>query len=99
MNHDIIRPMKQNIANYTVVINKEKRTGTKKTCYTAFVPTLGIATDADTLEEVQKEIQSLIQFHLECLVSEGEKIQIEDNNVLVARSQVSLPHNAQIATN
>ena len=53
--------MKQNIANYTVVINKEKRTGTKKTCYTAFVPTLGIATDADTLEEVQKEIQSLIQ--------------------------------------
>ncbi len=91
--------MKQNIANYTVVINKEKRTGTNKICYSAFVPTLGIAADADSLEEVQKEIQALIQFHIECLTKEGEKIVVETSNVLVARSQVRLPQNAQIAAN
>ena len=91
--------MKQTIANYTVVINKEKRAGTNKNCYSAFVPILGIATDADTLEKVQQEIKDLIQFHLECLAQEGEEIQIEGNNVLVARSEVVLPHNAQITTN
>lgn len=91
--------MKQNIANYTVVINKERRTGTNKSCYSAYVPTLGIATDADSLDKVQKEIQTLIQFHLECLAKEGEKIVVETSEVLVARSQVILPQNAQIATN
>ncbi len=66
--------MKQKIANYTVVIEKEKRTGTKRLCYTAFVPTLGIATEADTLEEVEKKIQGLIEFHLDCLVAENKEI-------------------------
>jgi len=91
--------MKQKIANYTVVINKEKRTGTDQTCYGAFVPTFGIATDADTLEEIQKEVQSLIQFHLDSLAQEGEQIQIEDNNILVMRSEVLLPQNVQVAAN
>ncbi len=66
--------MKQQIADYTVVIEKQKRLGTNQLCYTAFVPTLGIATDADTLKEVKKEVQSLIQFHIDCLAKEGEGI-------------------------
>lgn len=45
--------MKQKITNYTV-----------KTCYVAQVPTLGIATEANSLEKVEKEIRSLIEFHL-----------------------------------
>ena len=44
--------------------------GTKKECFFAYVPVLGIATDADTLEQVQKEIKSLIEFHLQCLAEE-----------------------------
>lgn len=45
--------MKQKVANYTVVIEKEKRIGTNKTYYTAFVPLLGIATEADTIEKAE----------------------------------------------
>jgi predicted RNase H-like HicB family nuclease len=91
--------MKHDIANYTVVINKEKRTGTDKTCYSALVPALGIATDADTLEAIQKEVQTLIQFHLDSLAQEGEEIVVENSDVLVTRSQVILPENAQVTTN
>jgi len=91
--------MKQRITNYTVIINKEKRTGTNLECFSAFVPTLGIATDADSLEEIQKEIKKLIQFHLESLASENEKIPVEDKSLLVARSEVLLPENAQVTTN
>lgn len=91
--------MKQRIINYTVIINKEHRTGTKQDCFNALVPTLGIATDADTLDEVQEEIKKLIQFHLESLVDEGEKIPVENKSLLVARSEVLLPENAQITTN
>lgn len=63
--------MKQKVANYTVIIEKEIRTGTKKACYSAYVPLLGIATEADTIEDVQEEVKSLIGFHLQCLSTEN----------------------------
>ncbi len=91
--------MKQRITNYTVIINKEKRLGTDLTCFSAFVPTLGIATDANTLDQVQKAVKELIEFHLESLTQEGEKIPVEDKSLLVARSEVTIPENGQIATN
>lgn len=66
--------MKQQVANYTVIIEKEKRTGTNQVCYTAFVPLLGIATEADNIEEAQEAAQDLIQFHLDTLAEEGKEI-------------------------
>ncbi|MDO8570701.1 MAG: type II toxin-antitoxin system HicB family antitoxin [Candidatus Daviesbacteria bacterium] len=89
--------MKQNIANYTVVIEKEKRTGTDKICYTAFVPFLGIAVEADSIEKAEQEIQSLIQFHIESLAEEKVEIPVEQNNNFVTKSTVNLPFNAIIA--
>lgn len=89
--------MKQNIANYTVVIKKEKRTGTNNICYTAFVPFLGITTEADTIEKAEQEIQSLIQFHIESLAQEGAEIPVERSNSFVTKSEVSLPAGAIIA--
>lgn len=89
--------MKQRIANYTVVIEKDKRTGTGKPCYTAFVPTLGIATESDTLEKVEKETQALIEFHLDCLARESKEIPIESQHPLITRLGAVLPVNAQLA--
>lgn len=63
--------MQKRLANYTVIINREKRTGTSHICFVASVPTLGIATEADTLDKVQEEVRALIQFHLGCLVKES----------------------------
>ncbi len=91
--------MKQRITNYTVIINKEQRTGSKQKCFSAFVPTLGIATDADTLEQVQKRVERLIQFHIDSLAQEGEQIPVEEKSLLVARSEALIPENAQITPN
>lgn len=89
--------MKQRIANYTVVIEKQKRMGTDKTCFMAFVPILGIATEADTIEKVEKEIKSLIQFHIESLGEEGEEIPIETGEAFITRLQANLPKGALFA--
>ncbi len=91
--------MKKRVANYTVIIEKEFRTGTKTPCYSAYVPVLGVATDADSLEEVQDAIKKLVEFHLESLVQEGEAIPIEKTPSLVTRFEARIPENAQIASN
>lgn len=88
--------MKQKIANYTVIIERQKRMGTNKMCYMAYVPLLGIATDADTIEKVERDIKSLIEFHLESLVAEGEEIPLETGETFITRSQVNLPKGASL---
>lgn len=88
--------MKQQVANYTVIIEKQKRLGTTTFCYTAYVPVLGIATDADTIENVEKEIKLLIQFHLKSLRDEGEDIPTETEHMLITRSEVVIPRGAVV---
>ena len=89
--------MKQQIANYTVVIEKEKRTGTKKDCYTAMVPLLGIATEADTLSQVKKDIKELVQFHVECLSEEGSEIPVETGESVITKVAAFLPSKTRLA--
>lgn len=89
--------MQQKIANYTVIIERQRRLGTNKICYMAYVPILGIATDADTIEKVEKDIRSLIKFHLESLVKEGEDIPLETEEAFITKSQVNLPKGASFA--
>ncbi|MBI4028784.1 MAG: type II toxin-antitoxin system HicB family antitoxin [Candidatus Blackburnbacteria bacterium] len=89
--------MKQNIANYTVVIEKEKRLGTNKECYSAVVPVLGIATEADTLDQAQKDIQVLVQFHIESLSEEGEDIPVESKQSFVTKIEALLPKKTHLA--
>lgn len=90
--------MKQRIANYTVIIEKEKRTGTNQFCYTAFVPMLGIATEANTIEKSEKAATALIKFHLESLVQEGEEIPVETENSFVTKATVKLPSSASFSS-
>ncbi|MBI2590492.1 MAG: type II toxin-antitoxin system HicB family antitoxin [Candidatus Blackburnbacteria bacterium] len=89
--------MKQSIANYTVVIEKEKRLGTNKECYSAVVPVLGVATEADTLDRVQKDIQALVQFHIESLSEEGETIPVESKQSFVTKIEAFLPKKTHLA--
>ncbi|PIR80144.1 MAG: hypothetical protein COU25_01550 [Candidatus Levybacteria bacterium CG10_big_fil_rev_8_21_14_0_10_35_13] len=89
--------MKQNITNYTVIIEKEKRTGTNKDCYAAFVPALGIATEADTLEQVKNDIKALVQFHIESLSEEGSEIPVESGKSFVTTVAAFLPSKTRLA--
>lgn len=91
--------MKQTVANYTVIIEEQVRTGSKKSCYYAYVPILGIATEADTLMEIKKEIKKLVEFHIESLAEEGEEIPVEQKPSIITMLRTILPKNAQIAAN
>ena len=86
--------MQRQVANYTVIIEKQRRLGTKQWCYAASVPILGIGTEADTIEQVEKEITALIQFHLDSLVTEGKEVPVEKSQSLITRSEVYLPKGA-----
>lgn len=83
--------MNKRIADYTVIFERQKRVGSDEECYVAFVPVLGIATDGDTLEESQKAIKSLIQFHVDSLVGEREEVPVESQAPFVTRIQTNLP--------
>lgn len=72
--------MKQHIKNYLeyrIVIAPDVRTGSRRTCFTAFVPVLGIAAEGDTVEEARENAKNLITFHLESLKKEGAALPIE----------------------
>jgi len=89
--------MKQKITNYTVIIEKEKRTGTNIDCYSAYVPAFGIATEADTLSQVKREIKELMQFHIETLIEEGSNIPIESRKSLVIKIPTLIPSKSRLA--
>lgn len=91
--------MKQKVADYTVIIKKETRLGTKNACYSAYVPLLGIGTEADTLKKVKNETRNLIEFHLESLAAEGEEIPMEKEVSIIATLSALLPKNAQVTSN
>ena len=76
---------------YSVVIAPDTRTGSDKKCFTAFVPALGIATDADTVEEAFARIKKLITFHLESLRKEDKTIPLErGESEFVATARIPL---------
>ena len=90
--------MKKQMTNYTIVIEKDTRTGTDEDCYTAYVPVLGIAADGDTPDVAQQEARDLIEFHLQSLQDEGEDLPLEDDNSIAVRTEVVLPEQTAITT-
>lgn len=89
--------MKQDIANYTVVIEKEKRMDTNSECYTALVPAFGIATEADTLSQVKKDIKEMMQFHIDSLSEEGEEVPTESGKSIVTKIPAYIPSKTRLA--
>lgn len=78
---------------YRIVITPDVRTGSGEHCFTAFVPTLGIATDGDSVEEALQNIQEMIAFHLECLRKEKQPLPVEQPTmdfITTARVAVSV---------
>jgi predicted RNase H-like HicB family nuclease len=90
--------MKRKILNYHILIEPDKQTGTGESCFTAFVPILGIATDGKTVEETLNSAKDLIQFHLESLTEEGEEIPVEQQeSSFITRTSVYSPKGAILA--
>lgn len=77
------------VLNYRVILRPDIRLGSKKSCYVAFCPTLGLADDGDTPQEALDNIQGTIIFHVECLQKERKEIPVDrPNEELVTNTQV-----------
>lgn len=70
--------MKTQVLNYRIIIEPEKQG--KKTVYNAYCPTLGVADYGDTIDEALRNINSLVKFHIECLLEDGLEVPEENTN-------------------
>ncbi|MBI3442471.1 MAG: type II toxin-antitoxin system HicB family antitoxin [Candidatus Sungbacteria bacterium] len=68
------RAKNKRYVEYQIVIAPDSRTGSQKSCFTAFVPALGIADDGDSVEEAFQNIRELITFHLKSLRKEKQPL-------------------------
>lgn len=81
--------METKILNYRIIIEPEKKG--KKTVYNAYCPTLGLADYGYSIDESIKNINSLIKFHLECLLEDGLEIPSENTaKELITSTQISI---------
>jgi len=80
---------KQTVLDYRVILRQDKRLGSKKSCYVAFCPTLGVADDGDTPQDALDNIQGTISFHIDSLQKERKEIPVDrPNEELVTNTQV-----------
>lgn len=86
--------MKHKILNYLIIIEPDERTGTREAGYSVFCPALGLADGGDTIEEAIKNMQKLIEFHLECLRKEEKNFLdslITEEKSIIAHARVKIP--------
>lgn len=77
---------------YRIVIAPDVRTGSRRVCFTAFVPVLGITADGDTVEEARENAGNLIAFHIESLKKEGAVLPVEMvANEFITTARVPVP--------
>ena len=83
--------MKQSkmVLDYRVILRPDKRLGSKKSCYVAFCPTLGVVDDGDSPQQALDNIQSTMAFHIDCLQKENKEIPVDrPNEELVTNTRV-----------
>ncbi len=81
--------MQKQILNYRIIIEPEKQG--KKTAYNAYCPVLGLADWGSSIDEAVKNIQSLVKFHVECLLKDGLEVPEENTfEELIMSTQVSI---------
>lgn len=83
--------MEKRALNYRVIIEPDERTGTNEPIYTAYVPTLGIATDGDTMEEALDNAEEAILAYVESLREDGLEIPIDHvDRYIVANTTINV---------
>ena len=90
-----MKTQKKTVLDYRVILKLDTRTGSKKSCYVAFCPTLGVVDDGNSPQEALKNIQGTIGFHLESLQKERKEIPIDHpNEEMITNTQVPFSPNA-----
>lgn len=77
------------VLDYRVILRPDKRLGSKKSCYVAFCPTLGLADDGDTPQKALNNIRGTITFHIECLQKAHKSLSFGVNAAVICYTKGS----------
>ena len=83
--------MEAKTLNYRIIIEPDIYPDTKKRCFNAHCPTLGLADYGNTVEKALKNIKNLIKFHIESLNKDNKDIPTSDPEtefITIARVKV-----------
>ena len=84
--------MRTKVLNYRIIVSPDIQTGTRKPCFTALCPTLGVADDGDTIEEALENVKGAIQVFIESLVEDKKSVPVDQpQQDIVTTTQVSAP--------
>lgn len=70
--------MQTTVLNYRIVIEPDKQTGTGKSWYTAYCPSLGVADDGKTVEEAIKNIRGAIEAYVQSLSADKLPVPVDE---------------------
>lgn len=70
--------MQTTVLNYRIVIEPDKQTGTGKSWYCAYCPTLGVADDGKTIEEAIKNIRGAIEAYVQSLSADKLLVPVDE---------------------
>jgi predicted RNase H-like HicB family nuclease len=83
--------MKTTVLNYRIIVEPDKQTGTDRSGFTAYCPTLGVADDGDTIEEAINNVRSAIKAYAGSLVKDNQPVPVDrPEKDIVTTTQVSL---------
>lgn len=91
--------MESKILNYRIIVEPDVRTGSKKPCFSAVCPTLGIADSGDSAEEAITSLKHGIETWIEALVQDGEPVPVDTvENSMVVFTSIKAPAKLRLAT-
>ncbi len=90
--------MQTTILNYRVIIEPDIQTGTGKSGFTAFCPTLGVADDGDTIEEALANVKGAIKAYVQSLIDDRIAVPVDQpERDMVTTTQVEVQGNLRFA--
>ena len=71
---------------YRVIIESDTRTGTNEPAFTAYVPTLGLATDGETIDQAFANAKEAIEAFIGSLIEDGLDIPKESSEQFLVKT-------------
>lgn len=90
--------METKILNYRIIVEPDKQTGTGKSGYTAYCPTLGVADDGDTIEKAIENVRGAVKAYVDSLIEDKLPVPIDEpEKDIVTTTQINISSRFQPA--
>lgn len=82
--------MQTKALNYKIIVEPDIQTGTGKSGFYAYSPTLGVADDGDTMEEAIVNVTEAIKVYVESLVEDNEPVPVDKKDNIITSTQINV---------